>query len=112
MSSDLVSQHCLSCEGIGTTLSAEKIKELLAQLEGWQLSVDGKQIYRDFKFKGFSKTMAFVNAVAWIASQENHHPDLEVGYDHCLVRYATHALDGLTENDFICAAKVNQLLKA
>jgi 4a-hydroxytetrahydrobiopterin dehydratase len=53
--------------------------------------------------------MAFVNAIAWMAHQENHHPDLEVGYNHCLVRYSTHAIAGLSENDFICAAKVDQL---
>jgi 4a-hydroxytetrahydrobiopterin dehydratase len=108
---DLSQKRCLPCEGIGTTLDKERAHELLANISGWQLSQDGKIIWQDFKFKGFYKTMAFVNAVAWIANQENHHPDLEVGYDHCLVRFTTHALNGLTENDFIAAAKVDALLK-
>jgi len=67
-------------------------------------------IYREFTFKNYYKTMAFVNAVAWIAHQENHHPDLSVGYNRCLVRYSTHAIQGLSENDFICAAKVDALM--
>ncbi|MGD9387555.1 MAG: 4a-hydroxytetrahydrobiopterin dehydratase, partial [Gammaproteobacteria bacterium] len=68
------------------------------------------EIRRDFRFKGFNRTMGFVNAVAWIANSENHHPDLEVGWGHCLVRFSTHAIKGLSENDFICAAKVDALL--
>ncbi len=83
---------------------------MIEQLEeGWALSDDGKEILRDFSFGGFYKTMGFVNAVAWIANAENHHPDLEIGYGHCLVRYSTHAIDGLSENDFICAAKIDAL---
>ena len=74
------------------------------------MSTDAKQIHKDFKFKGFNATTGFVNAVAWIANQEGHHPDLEVGYNHCLVRYTTHAIGGLSENDFICAAKIDKLL--
>ncbi len=70
-----------------------------------------REIRRLFTFKGFHQTMAFVNAVAWIAHRENHHPDLEVGYNRCLVRYRTHAIGGLSENDFICAAKVDRLLR-
>jgi len=108
---DLSTKRCLPCEGIGATLTLERTKDLLVQLKDWQLSTDGKQIFRSFQFKGFYKTMAFVNALAWIAHQENHHPDLEVSYDRCLVRFTTHALEGLTENDFICAAKVDALLK-
>lgn len=108
--SDLTQQRCLPCEGIGFTLPAERIHELLATLKNWQLATDDKHIYRAFKFKGFYKTMAFVNAVAWIANEENHHPDMEVSYNQCLVRYTTHALNGLTENDFICAAKIDALI--
>jgi 4a-hydroxytetrahydrobiopterin dehydratase len=73
---------------------------------------DGDHIYRDFEFKNYYKTMAFVNAVAWIAHQENHHPDLFVGYNRCRVQYTTHAIAGLSENDFICAAKVDALINA
>ncbi len=106
----MTEKRCLPCENIGNTLTQSQALEKLKQLAGWQLSEDQKSIWRDFKFKSFYKTMAFVNAVAWIANTENHHPDLEVGYDHCLVRYTTHALAGLTDNDFIAATKVNALL--
>ncbi len=69
-----------------------------------------KEIYRLFKFKNYYETIAFVNAVAWIANQEDHHPDMDVSYNRCLVRYTTHAIGGLSENDFICAAKINALI--
>ena len=83
----------------------------MAQLnEGWEISGDGKEISRDFKFKGFYRTMSFVNAIAWIANDEDHHPDMEVGYGHCRVRYTTHAIGGLSINDFICAAKIDKLV--
>ncbi|MEJ2509770.1 MAG: 4a-hydroxytetrahydrobiopterin dehydratase [Gammaproteobacteria bacterium] len=87
-----------------------KTERFLAKVEGWTLDNDGKVIYREYRFKNYYQTIAFVNALAWIAHQEDHHPDLEVGYNRCLVRYSTHAIGGLSENDFICAAKVNALL--
>jgi len=89
-------------------LNAEQAAELLKQIEGWAESAG--ELSRSYQFKDFYQTMAFVNAVAWVANTENHHPDLEVGYNTCKVRYSTHAVGGLTENDFICAAKVNALL--
>lgn len=69
-------------------------------------------IERTFTFKNYYHTLAFVNAVAWIAHQEDHHPELSFGYKQCRVRYTTHAVGGLSENDFICAAKVDRLLTA
>jgi 4a-hydroxytetrahydrobiopterin dehydratase len=72
--------------------------------------VAGQAIRREFRFKNFYETMAFVNAVAWISHREDHHPDLELGYNHCVVHYSTHATGGLSENDFICAARVDALL--
>ena len=69
-----------------------------------------KVLVKTYHFLNYYETMAFVNAVAWIAHRENHHPDLEVGYKECCVRYSTHAIGGLSENDFICAAKVDRLL--
>jgi 4a-hydroxytetrahydrobiopterin dehydratase len=107
--SDLVSKHCVACEGGVPALSRQEVDRLLAEIEGFSLSDDGKSIWRDFHFKSYFQTMAFVNAVAWIAHQEDHHPDLEVFYDRCRVRYSTHAIGGLSENDFICAAKVAAL---
>ena len=111
MKSDLSARRCESCEGIGAALTAEQIKQLMPQLNAqWAVSHDHKEIKRSFKFDNFYETMAFVNAVAWIANAENHHPDLEVGYNYCHMRFLTHALNGLSHNDFICAAKVDKLL--
>lgn len=110
--SELAAKHCVPCEGGIDPLTQPEAERLLKEnlAEGWEVSGDAKEIRKDFKFKGFYKTMSFVNAVAWIANAEGHHPDLEVGYNHCLVRYTTHAIDGLTDNDFICAAKIDALL--
>ena len=111
MASDLSSKHCESCEGIGAALNPEQIKNLIPQLSAqWQVSDDHTSIKRKLSFNNFYETMAFVNALAWIANIENHHPDLEVGYNYCHVTFVTHALKGLTHNDFICAAKLDKLL--
>jgi len=110
MSDDLQKQKCAPCEGGTKPLERDRIDELLKQVPGWQVSEDDKRIFRKFEFKGFYKTMAFINAMAWIANQEGHHPDFEGGYNFCLVHFTTHAIDGLSENDFICAAKLNALL--
>ena len=109
--SELVDRRCEPCEGGVTPLTRDGIDEYKEQIHSeWVVNDDTTEIYRDFEFKGFYRTMAFVNAVAWIANAENHHPDLEVGYRHCLVRYTTHAIGGLSPNDFICAAKTDKLL--
>jgi 4a-hydroxytetrahydrobiopterin dehydratase len=85
------------------------VEGYLAQTPGWE-KVEGKEeIAKTFTFKNYYETMAFVNAVAFIANREDHHPDMEVSYKQCRVRYSTHAIKGLSENDFICAAKVNAL---
>jgi 4a-hydroxytetrahydrobiopterin dehydratase len=111
MTSDLSSRHCESCEGIGAALNEEQINRLLPQLSSqWEVGSDNQSITRKLSFHDFYETMAFVNAVAWIANRENHHPDLEIGYNYCHVRFMTHALKGLTHNDFICAAKLDKLL--
>lgn len=107
---ELTKIRCVGCEGGIPALTVNEIKPYLAQVKHWQVSSDNKSIVRRFEFKGFYKTMAFVNAVAWIANQENHHPDMEVGYNYCNIKYTTHAVDGLTQNDFICAAKVDALI--
>jgi 4a-hydroxytetrahydrobiopterin dehydratase len=91
-------------------MSESDAQSFLRQLPSWKLSAGGKLIQREFKFSNFHRTMEFVNALAWIAHQEDHHPDLEVGYNRCAVRYSTHAIGGLSENDFICAAKIDALL--
>ncbi len=109
--SELADKKCVPCEGGVPTLEPDVAEVLLKELaEGWAISPCGKELVKDFKFKGYYKTIAFVNALAWIANAEGHHPDIEVGYNHCLVRYTTHAVDGLTENDYICAAKIDELV--
>lgn len=105
----LIDKQCTSCKGDVSPMKNEEVNRLLGQLNGWRLNDDATEISRNFKFKNFRATMTFVNKVADIANQENHHPDLEIGYNYCLVRYSTHAVKGLSENDFICAAKVDQL---
>ena len=111
MSASLVERKCQPCEGGVPPLEASAAKELLTALDStWCISADGKWIRREFSFSGFNRTMGFVNAVAWIANTEGHHPDLEVSYSKCVVNYTTHAIDGLSENDFICAAKIDRLI--
>lgn len=111
MTSDLSSRHCESCEGIGNALHVDQINNLMPQLDkGWQVSADHRAIKKSFAFKQFYETIAFVNALAWIAHRENHHPDLEIGYNYCHVRFMTHALNGLSHNDFISAAKIDRLV--
>lgn len=107
---ELVAKSCKPCEGGVDPLPADRARELLGELhDGWSLSDDGKSIRRSFSFENFHEVMAFVNAVAWIAHREDHHPDLAVGYSDVGVTWATHAIGGLSENDFICAAKVDAL---
>ncbi|HEY6645254.1 4a-hydroxytetrahydrobiopterin dehydratase [Povalibacter sp.] len=106
----LVDKKCVPCEGGVEPIGRIEAESLLKQLQPeWRLSDDGKSLHRDWKFKNFYHTMSFVNAVAHIANAEDHHPDLEVGYGYCRMKYSTHAIDGLCENDFICAAKVDAL---
>ena len=88
-------------------LSAQESDELMRQLKDWKRQ--GEQLVKTCSFKNYYETMAFVNAVAWIANTQDHHPDLEVGYNKCRVHYSTHAVKGLSQNDFICAAKTEQL---
>lgn len=108
--SDLAGKHCKPFQG-GDPIDPDEALELLEQLEGWTLDEAGKEIRRSFDFKNYYETMAFVNAVAWVSHREDHHPDLLVGYKRCVVRFSTHDVDGLTENDFICAAKLDALVR-
>jgi 4a-hydroxytetrahydrobiopterin dehydratase len=105
---DLAAKQCKPCEGGVPPLSMAEVEPRLAVLPGWEHA--GGVIAKQFDFKNYYQTMAFVNAVAWIAHSQGHHPDLEVSYRSCRVRYSTHAIGGLSENDFICAARVEGLL--
>jgi 4a-hydroxytetrahydrobiopterin dehydratase len=89
-------------------LTPEQAAQFLTQVSGsWVLLEGARAIRRDFAFRDFYRTMSFVNALAHIANIEDHHPDLEVGYNYCRVKFTTHAVKGLSENDFVCAAKVD-----
>ena len=104
---DLKSLRCKPLEG-QPPMPAEQIDDHLAQAPGWALH-DGA-IEKTYRFTNFHETMAFVNALAWIAHAEDHHPDLSLGYSRCTVRFNTHSVGGISINDFICAAKVDALL--
>jgi 4a-hydroxytetrahydrobiopterin dehydratase len=104
---DLKTQHCSPLEG-QPPMAAAQVEAHLAQVAGWALR-DGA-IEKSYKFGNFHETMAFVNALAWIAHAEDHHPDLAVSYGRCTVRFNTHSVGGISINDFICAAKVDALL--
>ena len=110
-STDLVTRRCKPCEGGVPPLTAEAASELMTALhDDWSISADGKSINRLFTFAGYHRTISFVNAIAWVAESEGHHPDLTVGYGKVDALYTTHAIGGLSENDFICAAKIDRLL--
>ena len=111
MNAPLRDRHCKTLEKGSPALPADVVRTLQAELHhDWAVTDDGKAIQRSFRFKNYYETIAFVNMQAWIANREDHHPDLEVGYNRCVVRFSTHSVGGLSENDFICAAKLDALL--
>jgi 4a-hydroxytetrahydrobiopterin dehydratase len=105
----LLERRCVACTSKTPRLDPGQVRSFLAEVPGFA-SDDSLRVSRLFEFRDFSETMLFVNAVAWIAAREDHHPDLEVTYKTCRVTFTTHAIGGLSENDFICAAKVNALV--
>lgn len=108
--SDWSTKKCQSCSGFKEKIKLEDAKVYLRHIIGWELMSDNLVIFRRYQFKNFKQTMFFVNALAFICETEGHHPDLLVGYNYCEVRFTTHELKGLSENDFICASKINDLL--
>ena len=103
----LLAKHCVHK---ATKLEPAQIDTLLEEVPGY--AVVGSAIEKTYPFADFYETMAFVNALAYIANQEDHHPELSGSYGKCGVRFSTHDASGLTENDFICAARVNALLRS
>ncbi len=102
-------RRCLPCEGGVTPLSDAEAAGLMKDVPAWRLA--GKRIERNFVFANHYEVMSFVNAVAWVSHREDHHPELTIGFKDCRISYMTHAIDGLSENDFICAAKIDRLLR-
>jgi 4a-hydroxytetrahydrobiopterin dehydratase len=106
----LSKRQCKPLSGADHLLAKDRVTGYLAALTGWELIEDGKAIRKSFPFRDYYQTMAFVNALAYIAHQENHHPDLGVHFNRCVVRFSTHDVGGLSQNDFICAAKAQLLI--
>lgn len=104
---ELAKMRCKPSRAGEAPLAPAEIARLIGRLPGWEHR--GGVITKTFRFPDYWHTMAFVNATAWISHREDHHPELTVGYDKCRVEYRTHAVAGLTVNDFICAAKVEAL---
>ncbi len=107
LESSLIEDRCRSLRGPEHRLDTTQILALLEQLDGWE--IDQERLHREFRFSDYKSTMLFVNALAWLAEREDHHPDLEVGYGRVKVAYSTHDVGGLSRNDFICAAKIEAL---
>ena len=111
MAESLADKSCKPCEGGVEPLTAEQANALLDGLhDDWTISVDGLEIEREFSFPAYSRSLGFANAVAWIAITEGHHPVITLSYSSCHVSYTTHAINGLSDNDFICAAKIDRLV--
>ena len=105
----LAARSCRPLRGAEHRISPATAHQRLVELPGWELVEDGQAIRRQFDFSDYYHTMAFVNALAFMAHRQDHHPDLGVHYNRCVVRYSTHDVGGLSDNDFICAAKVSLL---
>ena len=105
---ELSQKKCRPCEGLEKPLNSSEIQDLIKQLEGWEV-IDDKKIKKDFRFKGFKEVMVFVNKVAGVAEIEQHHPNIYIFYSHVKIELSTHAIGGLSENDFIMAAKIDKL---
>ena len=103
------SLRSLDCRPGQTKLADAAISEAMQSLAGWSRTPSGDGIQKTFPFPDYYRTMAFVNAIAWIANQQDHHPDLDVRYNRCGVTFSTHDAGGITLNDLICAARVDAL---
>ena len=106
---NLTQKTCVACEGGAEPLQGEELRRYLKEIEDWQLE-EGQKIQKKFEFKNFKEAIAFVNKVGEIAESEGHHPDIHlVLYKNVVIELWTHAIHGLSENDFIVAAKINLL---
>ncbi len=106
---ELRAQECTALKGKENALAAVRAQELLALLPGWEFGPGNDDIRKQYRFPDFVRALAFVNALGWIAETENHHPDIELGWGRCLVKFSTHDVGGLSMNDFISAAKAEAL---
>ncbi len=104
----LTEQKCVACEGNVIPFVKEEAEILLRQIPGWSVSSDAKSINREYKFKDFKEALVFVNKVGEIAESEGHHPDIELGWGRVNITLSTHAINGLSNNDFILATKIDE----
>ena len=110
---ELSNQHCKPCNKGDAPLTADQASAFLDSLHNdWSMDREARSIMRSCKFANYYETMAFVNALAWIVHREDHHPDLEIGYNRCVIHFSTHSIGGLSDNDFICAARIDALLQS
>ncbi len=106
---ELRALDCTAVKGKENALALPHASELLVLLPGWEFAADNTEIRKQYRFPDFVRALAFLNALGWIAETENHHPDVELGWGRCMVRFSTHDVGGLSMNDFICAAKAEAL---
>lgn len=105
---DLASRHCVPCHGGAARLRGDEVKSLLGQLPSWS-AVEEHHLFKNYKFTNFDRALAFVNRVGRVAEEEGHHPDISFGWGYAEIKIFTHAVDGLSENDFILAAKIDEI---
>ena len=106
---ELLSKKCTPCSGNTPKMSLESIKNYLSKLNNWEINENKEMIFKKFKFKNFKSAIEFTNLIANIAEEESHHPDISLGWGYCLIMIHTHAIKGLSVNDFILAAKIDNI---
>lgn len=107
--SDLAARHCVPCTGATPPMDRARAEKAVAALDGWALSGDATTITRRWQVKGFARAVQMANVAAWLGERQGHHPDVRFGWGYCEVAFTTHAAGGLTDNDLICAARLNAL---
>ena len=105
----LASKRCVALPKGTPALTAERVRQLLAEVPAWSVDEKRAELRREFKFENYAQTVAFANAVGFLAERQDHHPDLTVSWGRCAVCYSTHSVGGLSENDFVLAAKIDHL---
>ena len=106
----LINQHCQEIQKGSKPLIIPRVESHLAQMQGWVAPLNYFYIEKTYTFKNYHQTIAFVNAITWIAHKEDHHPEIKFGYNQCTVNLSTHSIKGISQNDVIMAAKIDQLL--
>ena len=109
MNKELSNLKCQPCSGKTQKLNDDEILLNLDKINEWNINDDKEMIFKKFKFKNFKKAILFTNLVADLAENENHHPDISFGWGYCLIMMHTHAIKGLSLNDFILAAKIDEI---